>query len=94
MVINRLSVLVFGFQGVFSLVHTPLVVVSGCFGMFQDVSGSTVYGHGSDGLGGAPQTQEEFKGWIALSERLEQPRAALPLRRTVPWFVWTIPNEM
>ena len=30
----------------------------------------------SDGLDGALQTQEEFKGWIALSERLETEVAA------------------
>ena len=29
----------------FGLVHTTLVVVSGCFGVFQDVSGSAVKGH-------------------------------------------------
>jgi hypothetical protein len=43
MVIKRLSVLVSGF----SPVHTTLVVVSGYFGMFQDVSGSAVNGHGA-----------------------------------------------
>ena len=35
----------FGFRGGFSPVHTPLVVVSGCFRMFQDVSGSAVDDH-------------------------------------------------
>jgi hypothetical protein len=40
MVLNRFSVLVSGFGVGFGLVHTSLVVVSGRFGMFQDVSGS------------------------------------------------------
>ena len=46
MVINRLSVLFLGFMMGFSPVHTTSVVVSGRFGMLQDVSGSAVYGHG------------------------------------------------
>ena len=45
MVINCLSVLVSIFGLDFSPVHTTLVVVSGRFGMFQDVSGSAVSGH-------------------------------------------------
>jgi hypothetical protein len=46
MTINRLSVLV-SVSGVgFGLVNTTLVVVSGGFGMFQDVSGSAVNDHG------------------------------------------------
>jgi hypothetical protein len=44
-VINRLSVLASAFGVGFGLVHTTLVVVSGCFGMSQDVSGSAVNGH-------------------------------------------------
>ena len=39
MVINRLSVLASGFGVGFGLIHTTLVVVSGYFGIFQDVSG-------------------------------------------------------
>jgi hypothetical protein len=39
MAINRLSVLVSGFGVGFGLVHTTLMVVSGGFRMFQDVSG-------------------------------------------------------
>ena len=35
MVINRLSDLVLGFGVGFTLVHTTLVVVLGCVGMFQ-----------------------------------------------------------
>ena len=38
----RLSVSVSGFVVGFGLAHTPLVVVSGGFGMFQDVPGSAV----------------------------------------------------
>jgi hypothetical protein len=45
MVIDRLSVLVSGFGVGFGLVHTTFVVVSGCVGMFQDVSVSAVNGH-------------------------------------------------
>jgi hypothetical protein len=49
MVFSRLSLLVLGFGGDFSLVHTTLAVVSGCFVVFQGVSGvsgSAVNGHG------------------------------------------------
>jgi hypothetical protein len=46
MVINRLSVLGSGFGVGFSPVHTTLVVVSGRFMMFQNVSGSAVNGRG------------------------------------------------
>ena len=35
----------FGFQDGFGLVHTTLVLVSGCFRMFQDMSGSVVNDH-------------------------------------------------
>jgi hypothetical protein len=37
----------FGFRGGFSLVHTTLVLVSGRFGMFRDISGSAVNGRDS-----------------------------------------------
>ena len=51
MVISRLSVLVSGFGVGFGLVHTTLVVVSGCFEMFQDVSGSAANDHGARAKG-------------------------------------------
>jgi hypothetical protein len=47
MAIDRLSVLISGVGVGFGLVHTMLVVVSGIFRVFQDVSGSAVNGHGS-----------------------------------------------
>jgi hypothetical protein len=47
MVTTRRPVLVWGFGGGFSPVHTTLVVVSGRFGLVRDVSGSAVNGHGA-----------------------------------------------
>ena len=45
MFINRLSVLILSFGVGYSPVHATLVVISGCFMMFQDVSGSAVDSH-------------------------------------------------
>jgi hypothetical protein len=42
MVINHISVLLSGCGMGFGPVHTTLVVVSGCFQIFQDISGSAV----------------------------------------------------
>ena len=94
MVVNRLSVLVSGFGVGVGLVHTTLVAVSGCAGMFQDVSGSVVNGHDCKAFAnGAVSCNKELTLLVRAGRRDE--RVTYADARSTAWclkirLLWSI----